>query len=83
MVSVLIGTWCGGGCGVGRASLASSPERLPAEADQRCSGAAQEEFAKFRVLEDSKPKLVDAHFEAVVEQAKKLVPAKVRKGGAS
>ena len=44
---------------------------------------AQEEFAKFRVLEDGKPKPVDAHFEAVVEQAKKLAPAKTRKGGAS
>ena len=46
---------------------------------------AQEEYAKFRVIEDIKPKAVDTHFEAVVEQAKKLAPAKVRtgKGGAS
>ena len=45
---------------------------------------AQAEYAKYRVVEDTKPKAVDAHFEEVVERSKVLAPAKARtkKGGA-
>ena len=44
----------------------------------------QAEYAKYRVVEDAKPKAVDAHFEEVVERSKVLAPAKARikKGGA-
>ena len=39
---------------------------------------AQAEYAKYRVVEDAKPKAVDAHFEEVVERSKVLAPAKAR-----
>jgi hypothetical protein len=40
---------------------------------------AQAEYDRFRALEDSKPQPVDAHFEEVVEQAKKLAARGKRK----